>query len=281
MNYPSARERAIAAARNMLPLPQGAVQVLAMLASWDCDLKRVAGVIEKDPVLAMRVLSVANSAAFSRGRSIVDVRHAVTMLGIVPLRAYAIGWTILNMFKRMRTPEFWDHKGFIAHSVATACLTEQLVDALAHAQKQEAYVAGLVHDIGKLILAVHLPDEYGRVIAAARVTERPLRELELDQIGIDHAELSGIAGHQWKLPESVCTAVRFHHTPWLDPCCDVPLSLLISQADAFLNTSQLPLQEAGETSTEILNLPCRQAEADTALKAFWRIWPMMRSLLAC
>lgn len=254
--------------------------MLAMLASWDADFKKIAVVIEKDPVLATRVLSVANSGAFGRGRTIVDIRQAVTRLGIGPLRAYAIGWTVLSAFNRMRTPKFWDHKGFVAHSVATGSLTEQLADALNHAQKREAYIAGLVHDMGKLILAVNLPDEYGRVVTTARVTEKPRREVELDLLGIDHAELGSIAAHHWNLPESVCTAVQYHHTPWGDVFYDVPLSLVIFRADEFLKASQPPLEEAAETPREIMDFPGYQVEAANALMSFWGLWPIMRSLLA-
>lgn len=254
--------------------------MLALLASWDADFKKIAAVIEKDPVLATRVLSVANSGAFGRGRTIVDIHHAVARLGIGPLRAYAIGWTILSVLNRMRTPKFWDHKSFVAHSVAAASLTEQLAEAMSHAQRREAYVSGLVHDMGKLILAVNLPDEYGRVITTARVTETTRRELELEVIGIDHAELGAIAAQHWNLPESVCTAVRYHHTPWLDVSHDVTLSLVIARADTFLNTAQPPLEEAGEAPCEIIDFPGYQMQAANALMAFWSTWPMMRSLFA-
>lgn len=264
----------------MPPLPQGAGQVLAMLAAWDADFKKIAAAIEKDPVLATRVLCVANSGAFGRGHSIVDVREAVTRLGIGPLRAYAIGWTVLSVFNRMRTPKFWDHRNFVAHSVATASLTEQLAEALGHAQRREAYMSGLVHDMGKLILAVHLPDEYNSVIKAARLTDRPRRELEMDLIGIDHAELGAVAAHCWNLPEPVCTAIRYHHTPWGDVFCDVPLSLVIFRANEFLNASQPPIEEDAETPAETLDFPGYQVEAGKALVTFWSMWPMMRSLLA-
>jgi HDOD domain len=150
---------------------------------------------------------------------------------------------------------------------------------LAHAQKQEAYIAGLVHDIGKLILAVHLPDEYRRVIAVARVTERPLRELELDQIGIDHAELSGIAGHQWKLPESSLHRRTIPPYPVAGPLLRCAAQSAHLPGGRFSQHLATPLKEAGERPSEILNWPCYQVEAATALKAFWRVWPMMRSLL--
>ena len=151
---------------------------------------------------------------------------------------------------------------------------------MAHTQRREAYISGLVHDMGKLILAVHLPEEYSRVVTTARVTETPRRELELELIGIDHAELGKIAAHNWHLPESVCTAVGYHHTPWQDVSQDVPLSLIIARADTFLNTSQPPLEEAGEMPSEIIDFPGYQMQAANALMAFWSTWPMMRSLFA-
>lgn len=251
-----------------------------MLSSWDVDFAEVAAVIEKDPVLTSRVLQIANSALFNRGVTIVRVRHAVAHLGIMPLRAYAVGWTLIGVFRRFRTPKFWDHKAFLAHSVAVGSLSEQLAQTLDPEHCNEAYIAGLIHDIGKLILAVTLPEEYSRVIAEARVSEQPAREVELYLLGIDHSELSGIAAQNWHLPEAICTAVRYHHTPWLELRGPAPVSLLISKADGFINSLDPALLDDDKAPQAPFEWPGCQAQASQAVQAFRRMWPMTRLLIA-
>lgn len=278
--HATARDLAIAAARSVPPLPHGAAEVLKMLSSWDVDFAKVAAIIEKDPVLTSRVLQIANSAIFNRGASIGRVQHAVTLLGIMPLRAYAVGWTMISAFRRLRTPKFWDHKAFLAHSAAVASLSSQLANTLDREQSHEAYISGLIHDIGKLILAVNLPEEYSKVTNACRLADRPLRDLELDLIGIDHAELSGIAAENWHFPESICTAVRYHHTPWLDLCCDLPLSLLISKADSFINSLDPALLTADQAPEAPFEWPGYQTQATEAVRAFQGTWLVTRSLIA-
>lgn len=279
-NYAKVRERAIIAARSVPPLPHKAVQVLRMLTTSDIDFAAVSKAIESDPVLASRVLQVANSSAFSRGGTIVSVRHAVPLLGVNALRRYAIGWSVLGVFNRLRMPKFWLHTEFLVHSTATAMLSDELARALHVREHDAAYVSGLIHDIGKLILAFYLPNEYFTVMHTQSMTGRPLRDCEMEAIGIDHAELSGIAATQWKLPQTVCMAVQYHHTPLLDPTGGVPLSLLVSKADSFVNSLGHSVVENEGLPDGVMDWPGCETQTNRALEAFRSSWPVSRLLVA-
>ena len=102
---------------------------------------------------------------------------------------------------------------FNVHSVATATLLELLAEELSFESGQDAFLAGLLHDVGKLLIAVSLPRQYDDILALTAVNGATLIEAERDVIGIDHAELSALAISRWELSEAIQTAASDHHHP--------------------------------------------------------------------
>lgn len=278
--YKTARDRAIASASSIPPLPHKATTVLRMLATPDISLRAVADVIATDPILAACVLKVANSAVFGRSRSITSIREAVSRLGTMPLRRVAIAWAVLGVFDRFRTPGFWRHDKFLVHCGATAMLMTDLSDALEASDPDAAYLVGLLHDIGKLILAVKMPEEYQQVVQRQEITRRPLTECELELLGIDHAELSGIAAEKWNLPEPVCSAVRNHHAPGngVEPAASPSLTMMISKSDEYINSLGPALLESNFPPSGLIVWPGHETAAALALDSFRTSWQASRSL---
>jgi HD-like signal output (HDOD) protein len=216
-------------------------QLLAQLSRRNCDIQELTEIVGKDPVLSAQILRLANSAIFGRLRPVDSVRHAVAMVGIGAMRKFALVSSISNLFSRTKVAARFSRVRFNLHSVATATLVELLADEIPFESAEDAFLAGLLHDIGKLLIAVSLPRQYDNILALAAVNGASGIEAERDVLGIDHAELSGLAVSRWELSEAIEQAARYHHEPGGSTAVERPrsqkpaLDLGVHCADAFVN----------------------------------------------
>jgi len=225
-------------------------RLLAQLARPNCEIQDLVKTAECDPMLSGQILGLANSATFGRQQAVSSVRHAVAMIGTNAMRKFALGSSISNLFSRTKLAKSFSIRRFNVHSVATATLLELLSEELPFESGDDAFVAGLLHDVGKLVIAVNLPRQYDDILALTAVNGSTLIEAERDVIGIDHAELSSLALARWELSEAIQLAARDHHQPG-ESTGKPGLSLGVHHADAYINhlgisvlTSPLPCQKA-------------------------------------
>ncbi len=143
-------------------------RLLASLADEDVSFLHLAALIEKDPVLAGNVLRVVNSAAYGcRGR-INSVAHAIAIMGMTKLRNTALACSVVRLWKGVPGTPKWSIADFNLHSIATAILSDQLAVRVGVCYPEGAFVAGLFHDLGKLMIAVGLPEESAGIYTAER-----------------------------------------------------------------------------------------------------------------
>ena len=226
--------------------------LLAQLSRRNCEIPELAETVERDPMLSGQILRLANSAIFGRLRPVSSVRHAIAMIGMGALRKFALGSSISNLFSGTRLAKHFSLRRFNVHSVATATLLELLSGELPFESGEDAFLAGLLHDIGKLLIAASFPQQYDDILALAAVNGATLIEAERDILGIDHAELSSLAISRWELSEAIQSAARDHHQP--RECARKPgLSLGVHHADAYIN----------HLGMSVLPLPLRCQKADT------------------
>ena len=226
--------------------------LLAQLSRRNCEIHDLAETVERDPVLSAQVLRLANSAIFGRLRPVSSVRHAIAMIGTGALRKFALGSSISNLFSRTKLAKHFSVRRFNVHSVATATLLELLSEELPFESGEDAFLAGLMHDIGKMLVASSFPQQYDDILALTAVNGATLIEAERDVLGIDHAELSSLAILRWDLSEAIQTAAYDHHQP-RESAGKPGLSLGIHYVDAYINhlgMSVLPLP-----------LPCQKADS--------------------
>ena len=216
-------------------------QLLAQLSRRNCEILELAQTVERDPVLSGQILRLANSAIFGRLRPVASVRHAIAMVGISAMRKFALGSSISNLFSRTKVAANFSIRRFNVHSVATATLVELLAEEVSFESGGDAFLAGLLHDIGKLLIAVSFPQQYEDILALAAVNGASLIEAERDILGIDHAELSGLAISRWELSEAIQWAACYHHQPEESAAVErtrpqkAGLSLGVNRADAYVN----------------------------------------------
>jgi HD-like signal output (HDOD) protein len=243
-------ERALRCLGQLPPFSPMLTRLMASLAREDVAFSAVAELIEKDTVLAGNVLRLVNSALYGRRGTVNSVRHAVALLGITKLRNTTLTMSVTRLWRHVKTPEGWSMAQFNLHSVAVAILADLLSQHKRVQYPEGAFTAGLFHDLGRLLIAIGLPDDYIQVLTLSRTETVDPEQLELRIVGSTHADLSAQALAIWNLPQAIQVAVRYHHSPALDPTPLKPgemrLSELIRAADRYVNQSVLSVDAATE-----------------------------------
>lgn len=281
------RERAIRSLGELPPFSPILNRLLASLANEEVSFVKLGDLIEKDPVMAGNLLHLVNSALYARRGSINSVRHALSLLGINKLRNAVLGMSITRMWNQVRTPPSWSMARFNMHSSAVAILSDLLAQRLNVDYAEGGFVAGLLHDVGRLLIALGLTEEYGRILQMHETGDKPLLVCEMEITGLTHPELSAKALDVWNLPEPIQSAVRYHHEPASDPAANGPgavtLSRVLDASNQYVNSMGVSIlkkcrDSADPALVESLGLPAEQlqtvlaefkAEYD-AMSAFFR-----------
>ncbi len=224
-------ERAIALAQDLPPLSSLARHLLATISSPGDgpSLGEVASWIETDTMTSGKVLALANSAMFARTVPTLTVRGAVSRLGLVPLRNLIIHASMSKLWNKLPTPAQWSTTRFNTHSVATAVFCELIASTLAPEQMEVAFLAGLFHDTGRLIIAVLLHDNPVALEQLRDHEYNNLEAVETELVGFPHSEASALLARSWNLPASIETAIRFHENPEADPTRRESKRILLSE----------------------------------------------------
>jgi HD-like signal output (HDOD) protein len=196
-------------------LPTIVLQLHRVLDDPDAGAAEVAAVIEKDPALTARLLRVANSAAFSRGgRTLGSVAVAVGHLGVNQVRSICMVLAVVKAFGgrpgRIDHQRLWVHAATVA---ATARRFWEHFDDGSGIKAEDAYVGGLLHDVGFLILDQYFPEDLAEVLHGAEQVPGPSWTIEEEHLGLDHGAIGGLLIGRWSLPTYTAEAVANHHHP--------------------------------------------------------------------
>lgn len=194
-------------------------RLMAVGSPADADLREVAAVIESDPALTIRVLSLCRRAHLGLGSRITSVRQAVTMLGLEAVQAAVLSVEVYEVMSSAarrvgesgRAASF-DQRGFWRHSIGVACAAEMLAGAHPRlgVSPDEGFVAGLLHDVGKFALAIILPKSYERVLQAAQSRPCALATAERAVLGLDHHTAGKRLAERWGLPHALQDVIWLH-----------------------------------------------------------------------
>lgn len=207
--------RSLAASLKSLPsLPELYLEIADALQSPTVSTQRLADIACQDPAIAAKLLQLANSAFFGFSRKVFSVSEAIQLLGVGVLQSLALAVPIFSAFSRQKCPEFpidpvWEHSlhtGLIARRICTEHLGDPLLG-------EQAFCAGLLHDLGQIILADGSPAEYAAALKDSRTLQLPLFEAERKQFNASHAEVGAYLIAIWGLPIPLIEAVANHHQP--------------------------------------------------------------------
>jgi len=279
------RARALESLGRLPPFSPILNRLLASLAREDVSFVHISDVIEKDTVLAGNVLRLVNSALFGRGATINSVRHAVALLGVNKLRNATLSMSVTRMWNQVKVPRGWSMSRFNLHSVATAMLGDVAAQAAPIDYAEGAFAAGLFHDLGRLLMAIALPDEYEQITMLSASGHFARWECEMEVVGFTHAELSADALERWNLPAEIRSAVLYHHTPELAQAADgqISLSRAVAAVDAYANANGYSLSDtdAGDkerATTMLLALGIDEASLPALLESFTAEFTAIRAM---
>jgi putative nucleotidyltransferase with HDIG domain len=214
--------------------------------------------IGQDPAMTVRILRVANSPFYGMSREIGSLREAVLLLGFNRIRDMLVSVCFAKMLPA-RHKDF-NYRQFWHHSMAVAECTRQLA-GYTGSSADLAFTAGLLHDIGRLVIVVLFPDEFSRII---NESDSPLIETERRILGFDHVEMGGKAAQYWNLPVVIQEAIEQHETP-PEPGAAKSLGLLVYTANLLIavteqsDESALEEYEAICAALAMLNISTDQA----------------------
>ncbi|MHB8058891.1 MAG: HDOD domain-containing protein [Desulfuromonadaceae bacterium] len=173
------------------------------------DISRI---ITEDQGLTARLLRLANSPMFGCYAKVDSITKAVTIIGTQQLRDLALAASVMGVFKGI-PEELLNMTSFWRHCIACGIIARSLAVYRRESNVERLFVAGMLHDVGQVVLAAARPDVVRELLEEHRDTGRLYLELERERLGFDHAELGGALLKKWKIPSSIGEPVAFHHRP--------------------------------------------------------------------
>lgn len=224
----------------MPPFPESVHQVMGMTSDINCSPKDLVVVIERDPVLTMKILKMVNSAFFALSREVSSVQHALVYLGMNTIKNLAVAIATVDALPRSSIPEL-PMSAFLTYSLATAAIAQRLArERLQLRDASDHFVAGLLHDFGKAVLVQFESTTYALVLQKAHRDHRELSEVEAEEMGICSAEVGGMLAESWQLPQELVDSIRLHGT-----CCANSPDLVLTVSAANLLARAMALGDNG------------------------------------
>jgi putative nucleotidyltransferase with HDIG domain len=259
-------EKIVTLTGDLPPMPNVAAKVMEMMSNPVMDGKSMQKVIATDQALASKILKIANSALYSFSKEIASLGHAISIIGFNTITSLVIASSTKNAFFKgkmgLQDAMIWEH------SLASAFGCRALAKKVMGAGKMEvAFLSGLLHDIGKIVLSKKIPDQYSAIVQEAFNTKTPIYELEQKNFGFTHSDVGSLIAKQWKLPAVIEECIHFHHEPESAKTSKATVEIV----DALNKIcSKIGCSLVSDKDLELMEIPIIQKffDNDDALKLF-------------
>lgn len=171
----------------------------------------MAEVISQDQALTSNVLKIANSAYFGLSQKVTTISRAIVVLGFDAVKSIALSASVIDAFRKHANHEHFDRSRFWTHSLACAYMSRKIAGVTHKSQAETAFVCGLLHDIGKIVLDIYFPDSYRCVLNKLDNGRRTSMEAEDEVLGFTHPEVGMWVAQRWKFPKSIIFSIANHH----------------------------------------------------------------------
>ena len=206
--------------RDLPTLPSIVLDLISSFEREDVDVTTLAEKMSRDQALAAKTLRLANSSFYGLASKVKTVKQAIVVLGFDSARVLAVASSVIETFGDSKCQQI-DVAGFWRHSIAAALCAKSLARH-ARLDQDYAFIAGLLHDIGRLVLASSFPDEYAQVVDDCERNDTTVSEAELRVLGVDHQHTGAMLAEIWKFPPLIQRAIGQHHAPAGADLGDVP-----------------------------------------------------------
>jgi putative nucleotidyltransferase with HDIG domain len=249
-------------------MPEVLLRLLDVFESTDRSARDVVSLLVADAALAARVLACANAGLEYRGRRVSSLSDAVVTLGFDAIKTLAVSEAVRQAFGGFQNQGAADLRHFWRHSLMVAFLSRLLAQRAGYEHPDEAYLAGLLHDVGELALLSVMAADYGRLLSA-HPGEEGLVPAEIAALGLSHADVGGWLLRKWHLHERIADSVLYHHEDPVSVLNADPLIQLVVAADLFASASAPAAAPAGalalaDLTPEALGILCEQARTMVA-----------------
>ncbi len=195
------------------PIPQVALKILRIIDEGDYDIDRIASEVRKDQVISAQTLKLCNSAMFARQRPIESLDHALVFLGQDLLVKLVISAAVESFFHQSAAGYSLCKGGLYYHAIGTAMIAEKIARQTGVCEPAVAYTAGLLHDIGKVVLDQYVASTYPLFYRQLQEEEVESQVIEKQLLSVDHTEVGYILAQNWRFPKTLAETVRHHHKP--------------------------------------------------------------------
>jgi HD-like signal output (HDOD) protein len=255
---PITPQELIANLGDLPPLPQVAAQVLRLAADPDSTTDELQKVIATDQALTAQILKIANSAMFGMVREVRTLTQAIMTLGFSTIKSVVIASSAKNLYSRggtgLQERLLWEH------ALVSALAARAFAFSMRSPRSEEAFLGGLMHDIGKSVMGLKFPERYGALLRSIYNNGGDDLESELDLFGFDHAMVGEALLHSWNLARGLENSVRWHHDPRHAPAEDQALTAFVALGNQMALDMKIgigspeSLKACTEQALEILGL---------------------------
>ncbi len=198
--------------RELPTFPTTALEVMRLASDSETSAAELSRIVSKDPSLASRILRVANSPYYGFAKRISTIEWAIVALGFETLRETVLSLTLIDLFRGTASNHF-DPRKFWKHSIDTASAARSLAKEMKNRVPGEAYAAGLLHDIGTLVLYRFFQDDFAEIERLVEEDGLLLSQAEAVVVGTSHADIGAWLAEKWSFPLHFVEAIRYHHNP--------------------------------------------------------------------
>ncbi|KRI00259.1 HDOD domain-containing protein [Curvibacter sp. PAE-UM] len=209
---PELSQKLAAAVDGMPAFPKSVQAILDLTRDVNCTPKDLVQVIDKDPVVTVKILKVINSAYYSLPKQVTSINHAVVFLGFNTIKNLALGIAAIGMLPKSNAAGF-DVQQYLLHSLATANIAKRIASDVEGADPMDCFIAGLLHDFGKVVFAQFMPNEFRQALEASKADGSSLHEALRQIIGVDHAVVGGMLVEKWRFAPNLVETIQNMHGP--------------------------------------------------------------------
>lgn len=199
------------AVERMPAFPKSVQKILELTRDLNCSPKVLVQVIENDPVITMKILRVLNSAYYRLPSKITSINHSVVFLGLNTVKNIALSIAAIGIMPKKNAAGF-DVGQYLLHSLSTAAIAKHLCGKIGGADPMDCYVAGLLHDFGKVVFAQFMPEQFKIALEKSPELNISLFTAEQAAIGTDHTVVGSMLAEKWQFPQPLIDSIRNHHS---------------------------------------------------------------------
>lgn len=195
-------------------LPVVFQELFSRMQDDDAQVSELSAIISRDQALTAKILKLVNSAFYGQPSQITTISRAIIIMGFQSVRSATLGVSVFEQFKQVEgTGGDFSVEGFWRHSIGVSCLAKHLSMVLSAGEPEDAFVTGLLHDVGKMVMLQHFPNDVEDLTRAATEQQLTWRACEEVLFPIHHASISRALFRAWNFPANVVEAVACHHDP--------------------------------------------------------------------